>query len=87
MKKFLTIIACILIAFIVFRVMLLIVTVGLDIWEDYKRNHMEPTTYQAPCPCIAIDIEEEYKDDYLRILWKISKDGHIYPYKPKKKVE
>jgi len=53
----------------------IIIMVALLLANDYEepRDYTNLTVTEAPYPDIAIDVEEEYKDGYLRLLWTLGK--------------
>lgn len=45
---------------------------------DYSPKRDYTNLTQPPFEDIAIDIEKEYKDGYIRLLWKLNKEDLTY---------
>ncbi len=47
-------------------------------YAPIPRDYTGLTVYEDPIPDIAIDIEKEYKDDYIRLLWQQAKERGVF---------
>ena len=62
-------------------IFVLVLIIGLALsFVDYtpKRDYTNLTQGVLPFEDIAIDIEKEYKDDYIRLLWELGKNSLTY---------